>query len=98
MDALFTVGIIVLVGFIFGELVRLIKLPRVTGYIIAGIILAASWDVVPILGAVAIAMVGVVALVSLNLPPVPALVVGWTQMGVGLMVALLAGAGARLGW
>jgi len=66
--------------------------------VIAGIILAASWDVVPILGAVAIAMVGVVALVSLNRPPVPARVVGWTQMGVGLMVALLTGAGARLGW
>ena len=39
MEAILTIGIILFVGFIFGELVDKIKLPKVTGYILAGILL-----------------------------------------------------------
>ena len=59
---------------------------------------AAIVDIVPWLSVVAIAFVGLVAVVSLNRPPVEARVIGWTQMGVGLMVVLLTAAGVHLGW
>ena len=39
MESIFIIGIILLVGFILGELLSIIKLPKVTGYILAGIIL-----------------------------------------------------------
>ncbi len=39
MDAIFYSGIILFAGFVFGELVNLIKLPKVTGYILAGVLL-----------------------------------------------------------
>jgi NhaP-type Na+/H+ or K+/H+ antiporter len=39
MDPILAIGIIVVVGFIFGELAQKLKLPRVIGFIIAGIIL-----------------------------------------------------------
>lgn len=39
MDIIFYSGIILFAGFIFGELVNLIKLPKVTGYILAGVLL-----------------------------------------------------------
>jgi len=39
MESILVVGIILFVGFIFGELAEFIKLPKVTGYIIAGIML-----------------------------------------------------------
>ena len=39
MNALLFSGIIIFTGFLFGELAELIKLPKVTGYIIAGIVL-----------------------------------------------------------
>ncbi|HHB52029.1 MAG TPA: sodium:proton exchanger, partial [Saprospiraceae bacterium] len=39
MDIIFYSGIILFAGFIFGELVTLIKLPKVTGYILAGVLL-----------------------------------------------------------
>ena len=39
MDIVFYSGIILFVGFFFGELAGLIKLPKVTGYIIAGVAL-----------------------------------------------------------
>lgn len=39
MEFLLIIGIILLTGFIIGELVSKIKLPKVTGYIIAGILL-----------------------------------------------------------
>jgi hypothetical protein len=59
---------------------------------------AAIVDIAPWLSVVAIALVGLVAVVSLNRPPVEARVIGWTQMGVGLMVVLLTAAGVNLGW
>ena len=39
MQSMLIVGIIVFTGFVFGELVAKIKLPKVTGYILAGILL-----------------------------------------------------------
>lgn len=39
MEATLTVGIILVTGFIFGEIATKIKLPKVTGYILAGILL-----------------------------------------------------------
>ncbi|MDP8263931.1 MAG: cation:proton antiporter [Candidatus Aceula lacicola] len=39
MNSILIVGIIVSVGFLFGELAQKIKLPKITGYIIAGVLL-----------------------------------------------------------
>jgi Kef-type K+ transport system membrane component KefB len=39
MDSILIIGIVILTGFVFGELVERIRLPRITGYVIAGIIL-----------------------------------------------------------
>ncbi len=39
MESIFFVGIILFVGFVLGELAKLCKLPKVSGYIIAGILL-----------------------------------------------------------
>ncbi len=60
--------------------------------------LAAVAGLVPWLGVVAIGLVGLVAVVSLNRQPAQAKVIGWTQMGVGLMVVILTAAGVRLGF
>ena len=59
---------------------------------------AAIAGIVPWLGVVAIGLVGLVAVVSLSRPPVEARVIGWTQMGVGLMVVLVTAAGVHVGW
>ncbi|MGB9357095.1 MAG: YwiC-like family protein [Acidimicrobiia bacterium] len=64
----------------------------------AAVAVAAAFGIVPWLSVPAIGFVGVVALVSLNRPPVEARVIGWTQMGVGLTVVLLTAAGVHLGW
>ena len=61
------------------------------------VIAAAMLDVAPWLGAVAIAGVGLVAVVSLNRPPIEARVIGWTQIGVGIGVVLITAAGVHLG-
>ena len=58
--------------------------------------IAAMAGIVPWLGVVAIGVVGLVAVVSLNRDPVPAKVIGWTQMGVGLAVVLITAAGVNL--
>lgn len=60
--------------------------------------IAAILDIVPWLAVVAIGLVGLVAVVSLNRPPVEAKVIGWTQMALGLMVVLITAAGVGLGW
>jgi len=39
MESLLIVGIIIFTGFIIGEIVSKIKLPKITGYILAGIML-----------------------------------------------------------
>ncbi len=64
----------------------------------AAVAIAAAFGIIPWLSVPAIGFVGVVALVSLNRPPVEARVIGWTQMAVGLMVVLLTAAGVHLGW
>jgi hypothetical protein len=58
--------------------------------------IAAVAGIVPWLGVVAVAIVGLVAVISLNRPPVQAKVIGWTQMGVGLAVVLITAAGVNL--
>jgi hypothetical protein len=52
----------------------------------------------PWLSVLAMALLGVAAVVSLGRPPVPAPAVGWTQIGIGLVVVLLTALGVRLGW
>ena len=64
----------------------------------AAVAVAAAIGIVPWLSALAIGLVGLVAVVSLNRPPVEARVIGWTQMAVGLMVVLITAAGVHLGW
>jgi hypothetical protein len=56
----------------------------------------AGFDVVPWLSVVAIAGIGLLAYVSLTRPPVPAKVVGWTQIATGLVVVLLTATGVWL--
>jgi len=57
------------------------------------IAIAAAFGVVPWLAVVAISLVGVVAIISLNRPPIPAKTIGWTQMLLGLVVVLVTAAG-----
>lgn len=42
MNSLFYIGIIIISGLVFGKLVSYLKLPRVTGYLIAGILIGPS--------------------------------------------------------
>ena len=39
MQSIIVFGIIIITGFVFGEIVAQVKLPKVTGYILAGILL-----------------------------------------------------------
>jgi hypothetical protein len=64
---------------------------------VGAVAIAAAFGAVPWLAVVAIGLVGFVAVVSLNRPPVEAKVIGWTQMGVGLMVVLITAAGVNSG-
>ncbi|MCL1598009.1 MAG: YwiC-like family protein [Actinomycetia bacterium] len=64
---------------------------------VATVALAAATGIVPWLGVVAIGIVGIVAVVSLNREPAQAKIIGWTQMGVGLTVVLVTAAGVNLG-
>lgn len=65
---------------------------------LAVMVVAAAVDIVPWLAVVAIAGIGVLAYVSLARPPVPARVVGWTQIATGLFVVVLSAVGVWLGW
>ena len=49
MDSTLVVGIIIISGFIFGEIARKLRLPKITGYIVAGILL--DPDLFPIIPA-----------------------------------------------
>jgi hypothetical protein len=64
---------------------------------VGAVAIAAAAGIVPWLGVVAVAIVGLVAVVSLNREPVQAKVIGWTQMGVGLTVVLVTALGVNLG-
>jgi hypothetical protein len=68
-----------------------------TATLVATVALAV-FDVVPWLSVVAIAAIGLLAYVSLVRPPVPARVVGWTQMATGLVVVWLTAVGVWLEW
>jgi len=39
MNFLLEAGIVILVGFLFGEAANLVKFPKVSGYIVAGVFL-----------------------------------------------------------
>ena len=58
---------------------------------------AAAFGIAPWLSVLAIGLVGLVAVVSLNRPPTEAREIGWTQIAVGLMVVLVTAAGVHLG-
>ena len=62
------------------------------------IVVAAAADIVPWLAVAAVAGIGILAYVSLRRPPVPARVVGWTQIATGLVVVLLSAIGIWLDW
>jgi hypothetical protein len=64
---------------------------------IVAMVAAAVLGAVPWLGVLAIAGIGVLAYVSLKRPPVPARVVGWTQIVTGLGVVVLSAIGVWLG-
>jgi hypothetical protein len=63
---------------------------------VAAVALGAAAGITPWLSVVAIGLIALVAVVSLNREPVPAKVIGWTQMAVGLVVVLVTAAGVRL--
>lgn len=65
---------------------------------VGAVAVAAAWGIIPWFAVLAIGLVGLTALVSLNREPAPAEVIGWTQMGVGLMVVILTATGVRLGF
>lgn len=88
-----------------GQVRRVHNKPTMANRVYAGQIAAISLaiaiavaDAAPWLSVLAIAGIAVVAVVSLQRPPVRAQVIGWTQMGVGLAVVLLTALGVRLGW
>jgi hypothetical protein len=62
---------------------------------VSTIALAAAFGVVPWLSVAAVGLVWVVAVLSLNRPPVPAKTIGWTQMVLGLAVVLVTAWGVR---
>ncbi len=65
---------------------------------LAAMVAAAALDIVPWLSVVAIAAIAVLAYVSLRRPPVPARVIGWTQMVTGIGVVLLTAIGVWRSW
>lgn len=65
---------------------------------LAVVTFAAAVGIAPWSSVLAIGLLGAVAVVSLARPPVPAKVVGWTQMAAGLMVVLITAAGVWTGW
>lgn len=86
-----------------GQVRRLKNKPVVTRNIyivqiamIGSVATAAAAGFVPWLGVVAVGIIGLVAVVSLNRAPVRAKVIGWTQMGIGLAVVLITTLGVTL--
>jgi hypothetical protein len=55
-------------------------------------------DASPWLSVVAMGLLAVTSIISLRRPPVPARMVGWTQMGVGMIVVLLTALGVHVGF
>jgi hypothetical protein len=65
---------------------------------VVAMIVAALLDLVPWLSVGAIAVIGFLAYLSLQRPPVAAKTVGWTQILVGLGVVLLTAVGVWIEW
>jgi len=65
--------------------------------ILATLALALS-GAAPWLSVVAMVLLALTSVVSLHRPPVPAKMVGWTQMGVGLVVVLFTALGVHVGF
>lgn len=72
--------------------ILLVQILSVLATIVLVVLGAAPW-----LSVVAMVLLMAVSVVSLHRTPVPARSVGWTQMGVGLMVVLLTAVGVWLG-
>jgi len=63
------------------------------------LLLAAAWPGwVPWLGAASVGLLLPIAFFTFRRPPAPAKVVGWTQLLLGLLVAVATAAGVRAGW
>ena len=62
---------------------------------VAAVAIGAATGIAPWLSVVAIGLIALVAVVSLNREPVPAKAIGWTQMAVGLAVVLITAAGVH---
>ena len=65
---------------------------------VATLLVAAWLEWVPWLGAASVALLLPLALFTFRRPPAPAKVVGWTQLLLGLLVAVATAAGVRTGW
>lgn len=63
---------------------------------IAVVAVAAAFGIVPWLSVAAVSLVGLVAVISLNRPPIPATTIGWTQIVLGLAVVLVTAIGVWL--
>ncbi len=92
------------IALVRGQVRRLHDKPAATKTIYAiqaasiGVVaIAAAAGVVPWLGVAAVGVVGLVAVISLTREPAQARVIGWTQMGVGVAVALITAVGVNLG-
>lgn len=81
-----------------GEAVRLNPVYLAEALAIAGLVVGALASLNPWLSTVALALLLPLSLYSFARPPVPAKVVGWTQMGFGLLIVGLTTLGARMGW
>lgn len=80
---------------------RSVRRPVVLGAHLAGASLAigaAAFEVIPRLAAAALSALALWAVVALRLPPVRAVVVGTTQMAIGVVVVLLTATGHWVDW
>ncbi len=80
-----------------GELVN--RIPVYAAELLAaGLLALGAWlGLVPWLSVAALALLVPLSLYTLARPPVPAKVVGWTQMALGLLIVLATAVGLRLG-
>lgn len=67
------------------------------GLAVAVLAAAAAWGLSPWLSALGMGLLLVYSAVTLARPPVPARVVGWSQIAFGLLMVLLTAAGVRTG-
>jgi hypothetical protein len=65
---------------------------------VAGLAAGAWVDLVPWLSVGALATLVPLSVYTFNRPPAPARVVGWTQIGMGLLIVAATAVGVRLGW